>query len=334
VPDALYVLASWEKRAAGLGAAAGIAPAPLFPLLMWAVSLAVAFLAVNRLMIRHVRALQRSMRQFARSRQMPGEAFGRVMPAELAEIAATFRIMADTVIRDEAELERALHDKDVLLREVHHRVKNNLQLVSSIMNMKSRRLRSEEGRTVLRRLQERVQSLAAIHRNLYDTGNLSAVDARTLIEDLVRQIAALGADGGAEGGAEAEIERDIAELRLHPDQAVPLSLLAAEALTNAFKHLGRPGDAPPRVRIRLAPCADGRLELEVANSLPAEGRAEAAEPGLGLGLIRAFAGQLSGTLETGPEDGLYVLRCRFRPRSPGPPDAPHSGAMDSRARLG
>jgi len=315
VPDLIYIVGSWARDAPAAGIVPLAAPVPLFPILMWLVSLGVAIFAVNRLMIRHVRDLQRSMRRFARTRTLPDETFGADMPAELAEIAATFASMAGTVIRDEAELERNLHDRDVLLKEVHHRVKNNLQLISSLMNMKMRQIRSPEGKAVLRRLQDRVLGLAAIHRNLHESGNLVQVDAETLLTEILQQLSGLR-DGAGEDMA---VSADFAPVRLYPDQAVPLSLLASETFTNAFKHLGVPTQGQPWVRASLRREPDGRLALEVANSVgpddpPPTETSAPADHGLGLKLIRAFCQQLGGELETTRAEDRHVVTFRFRPK--------------------
>ena len=85
-----------------------------------------------------------------------------------------FLSMAEGILQDEAELEDALREKSLLIREVHHRVKNNLQLIASIMNMQIRRSRNSETTSVVRRLQDRVLGLARVHRQMYEAQTLAA----------------------------------------------------------------------------------------------------------------------------------------------------------------
>lgn len=309
VPDTLYALGTWPYQPAGTGLFAMALPAPVFPLLMWIISLAVAFAAVNRLVIRHIRTIQSAMRAFARRRQLPEALAETDMPAEIAEIYTTFANTAETVLRDEAEMANTMHEKTVLLKEIHHRVKNNLQLISSMMNMQIRQLKSAEGRSALRRLQDRVLGLATIHRNLYQTENLSRVQTDELLEDLVHQVSVMGMSP-SQG---VEISRDFASVSLYPDQAVPLALLISEALTNALKHVGRPSEGAPAIHVSLRKGEDMELHLAVSNTTGAPLEAEAPPDGSGLGssLMRAFASQLGGDLTVQEADGLYTLRSRF-----------------------
>lgn len=306
VAGEVYALGSWQL---GAGGATAALPPAAFPVLMWLASLAVAYAAVNRQVIRHVRALQRSMRRFARHRTRPAAGRPADMPAEIAEIWETFGNMAATVQRDEAELEQSLHDKDVLLKEVHHRVKNNLQLISSIMNMQIRQMRSREGRNVLARLQDRVLGLATIHRNLYRTQNLSQVEVGPLLEDLIRQFLAV-----SEGrGPGIDLRMNFAPVALYPDQAVPLSLLASEAVTNAVKFAGSPDGGQPWLRVSLHAEPDGTLVFMVVNSRSLEPAPEDPCDGTGLGtnLIEAFAQQLEADLECRSDGQEYRLIVRF-----------------------
>ena len=220
VPGLVYALGVWSSTNAEAEAITvtvnGIAKA--LPLLMWAASVIVAFLAVNRLVIRHIKRLSRRMRIFARTRRIPEHRTHLEMPAELAEMEDDFLDMADAILRDEAQQENALREKTILLKEVHHRVKNNLQLISSIMNMQIRQAREPETKFVLQRLQDRIRSLATIHRNLYQTEDLGHVDAGALLVDLVEQMT----DMTEVAGAPIKVNTDLEHIETVPDQAVPL----------------------------------------------------------------------------------------------------------------
>ena len=280
-------------------------------LLMWVISLVVAGLAAEFLVTRHVRTLNRAIVSFAQGDRRLAAITLRNAPSELNELAAAYVSMTESITRGEAELEDSLHQKEVLLREVHHRVKNNLQLISSILNIQTRSAHSGEAKVLLKNLQERIMSLATVHRGLYQTSGLADVRARELIPDIVRQILAMSS--GPEKPFDAL--NDIDDLRLIPDQAVPLSLLLTEALTNAIKYAGATRDHPGKLTVRLKRSGGSDAVFEVINSLreryPNGPLTATVETGIGSQLITAFVQQLGGRLEVGVSGGEYHLRVLF-----------------------
>ena len=308
----VHALGSWEDGATLASPLGRAVPAWLFPILMLAASLVVAYVAVHRLVIRHMAELRLRMREFADHRRLPHGELAPGAPAEIAEMDAAFAAMAERILREEAETEDRLHEQKVLLREVHHRVKNNLQLISSIINMQMRQIDSAEARHVLRRVQDRVLGLAMIHRNLYQT-DAGTIRADVVLREIVDQLALMGAP--PEG--EARVEAAFDPLDLYPDQAVPLSLFVTEATTNAVKYVGRPGDGSrPWIAVSLERLGDGSAQVSIANSRGVPLRPPAAgEDGTGLGnqLIRAFAMQLDTAPVVEEEPGSFRISIRFTP---------------------
>jgi two-component system, sensor histidine kinase PdtaS len=280
-------------------------------LLMWLVGLAVSGFAAEYLVTRHVRTLNRSIVSFARGDRRLQAIDLKNAPSELDELASAYLAMTESITRSEAELEDSVHQKEVLLREVHHRVKNNLQLISSIMNIQIRSAKSGEAKELLKNLQERIMSLATVHRGLYQTSGLADVRARELIPDIVRQIMSMSS--GPENPFETK--NDIDDLRLIPDQAVPLSLMLAEALTNAIKHSGANRSNPGSLVVRLKRSGGSDAILEVINSKRDEDPMPAfpgvKNTGIGSQLITAFVQQLGGRQESGVADGSYFLKVTF-----------------------
>ena len=309
VPGLVYALGSWNRSESGI---AGIdqtrRAALLLPLILWGASLAVAYFAVYRLVLRHIRELRGQMRRFAIGDRAAPPPVLQDAPSEIEDMSQTFHNMARILIRDEDAMEAAVTEKTVLLKEVHHRVKNNLQLIASIINMQIRMIEHDDARRVLRSVQDRVASLATIYRNLYQAEHLDSVEADRLIEDIINQMA----NASVDPAAGLEIRTDLAHLVLMPDQAVPLSLLATEAFTNALKYAG--AEAPggrPWVRVRLGAGEGDTALLEVENST-GPGVAVAVEgTGLGSQLIEAFATQLGGHAELEHAAGRFLLRLRF-----------------------
>lgn len=311
-PDRAYALGGWPiGPAAGLGGG-WAASTPVFPLLMWLVSLVVALMAVNRLVIRHVRALGRRMRGFALTRQLPAADADplRHAPTELREMDDAFDQMARKIVRDEADLENALFERGVLFKEVHHRVKNNLQLMTSITNIQIRHARSEEARAALRGVQERVTSLATVHGALYQSPAVSQVRIDALLGDLARQLMVIG----VERRDDLEVNLSLDPLTLLPDQAAPLAMLTSEALTNALKYLGPDAAGRRYLSLRLAyPLDGGDARLEISNSVAPAQAESAACSGLGQRLIASFVQQLDGALEQVAGEDRFVVAVRFAP---------------------
>ncbi len=307
----LFALGTWPAATASfLSTGATVSPY-LLPFLMWTGSLIAAIVAIERLVARHIRRLRRSITAFAGGDRLVGDLDFATAPTEIREAAEAFEQMTETILHDEAELEDMVHQKEVLLREVHHRVKNNLQLIASIMNMQIRQTRSPEAKFMIQRLQERVMSLATVHRGLYQTSGLTDVRADELLPDIVRQIVSMASGPGRR----FEVSTEVEDIRLTPDQAVPLSLLLTEALTNAIKYAAAPDTGRPKLEVALKRVAGDRTaRLDVINSA-APGGAQLEEPqdgtGLGVELVSAFTLQLGGHLEREREGGVYRLSLIF-----------------------
>ncbi|MEY8842536.1 sensor histidine kinase, partial [Cribrihabitans sp. XS_ASV171] len=230
-------------------------------------------------------------------------------PQEVADIAETYNLMVARIMADRAELEENLKQKELLLREVHHRVKNNLQLIASILNMQLRTVPEGVARNVLRRIQDRVMSLASIHKALYSGEDMTSVRADLLLEEVVQSVFRAGVSSGS--GVVTEFSAD--PLRLDPDQAVPLALLANECATNATKHVGRPDEGAAAISVTLRCDDDGNVTLDIENTLGARLQDPGSGDGSGLGarLIEAFVSQLGGEMTQGEKDGFYVVEIVF-----------------------
>lgn len=309
VPGLVYALGSWNRTQSGVtGMGVTRFSAILLPILIWAVSLAVAYFAVYRLVLRHIKVLRQQMRRFAiADRSIPPPVL-RNAPAEIKDMSQTFHNMARILIRDENALEDAIKDKTVLLKEVHHRVKNNLQLITSIINMQIRVIDHAQARRVLRSMQDRVGSMATIYRNLYQAEHLDSVQVDALISDIINQMSHVTVDSGAG----LQVETRLEPLTLIPDQAVPLSLLVTEAFTNAIKYAGPDGSGDaPWVRVELRNRGRGETTLTISNST-GEADSDAESTGLGQQLIEAFAEQLGGRMEITQTSGEFRLTLHFQ----------------------
>lgn len=286
------------------------ASALMFPVLMWIASIVIVFVAVDRLVISHVRELRGQMRRFALGdRSAPPEVL-RNAPAELQEASQTFHNVGRILIRDEQQLAHSVQEKTILLKEIHHRVKNNLQLIASIMNMQIRQVHEPLAKAALTRVQSRVMTLAAVHKQLYQNQTLSAVPARDLLGEVIAQLA-----GAIRAQAQDPVvSTDIDPVLLSPEEAVPVALFTSEAVANALKYAQSPGPGQrPTISISFKQKDEGAI-LSVVNSIGTTGPAAQdgqGQSGLGSQLMAAFAAQLGGQIEHGVQDGEYHLQIRM-----------------------
>ena len=310
VPGELFALGNWPaEESSGLGTFQSWIPF-LAPALIWTASLVVAWLSVEWLVNRPIRRMNGWINAFASGERKITDVEVRGAPLELREMAAAFALMTDAVMRDEAQLEDTVHQKEVLLREVHHRVKNNLQMIASIMNMHSRKVKTPETRQVIRGLQGRVMSLATIHRELYQTKGLGDVHAAELLDAIARQTVNVAA--GSE--RRVDLRQHFDDIRITPDQAVPLALLMGEGLLSAVT-LVRP--VPPEmavvfVRLTQTAADAALLRIDAAGAITPTGPAEMSETiSLSAQLMGVFAMQLGGKLDQATEGGHYSLTVSF-----------------------
>lgn len=320
VPGSLYVLSSWPVATTANASFVGFLPLWVFPLAMWLASMLVAYLVSENQVLRHIRALRQSIIAFAGGNRLVNPPDLSTAPNELREVGQAYERMMGSVLRDEALMEDTIHQKEVLLREVHHRVKNNLQLIASIMNLQIRKSVNPDTRSLLRSLHERVMSLATVHRELYQTSGLTDVRADELLESIVAQVLRMG----ARADQLVQTKTAFDDIRLTPDQAVPLSLILTEALTNALKHASPSDPGKTRLSVTLRRTEPGFAMLEVSNStnggMQSSFSSSLESTGLGQQLVSAFASQLMGKLSVGPQDDSYVVRLDFPLVAPKPDD--------------
>lgn len=315
VEDAVLVLGSWAPRRNGLVLSIyAEALALYFPFAIWIIAILVAYVGVHRLVIRHIRRLRSWMRLYARGEIDFASARLDNPPLELEEVADAFRAMTERLSEQDRHRQEDLEEKTVLLREVHHRVKNNLQLISSMMNIQIRATDNPVAKHLLRRIQDRVMALSAIHRYLYMARKLSMVRADTLLEDIIQQQVAVGTL--EETGHRIRVCTRLDPIEVTPDQSVPLSLLVAEAAVNAVKHSGVDQSFEnPWIDIALTQTEPGIVALSVVNSRPGT-EAETEDgmrdrTGLGSRLIQTFASQLNGSIEIDEAPDRYELHVTF-----------------------
>ena len=194
----------------------------------------------------------------------------------------------------------SLDDKEALLKEVHHRVKNNLQLVSSLLNLQASRITDQAAKEMFEDSRNRVRSIASVHENLYRTGNFAKVPMAAHVESLCSQLARTYRPH--ERGI--RFVRRVHDVHLEVGRAVACGLIVNELVSNALRHAFPPGRSG-NVRVELDPVGDGRHALRLSDDgigLPT-GFDFGSADSLGLQLVHDLARQLGATVEVGREAG-------------------------------
>ena len=211
------------------------------------------------------------------------------------------------LVRSGKEVQSSLREKEVLLQEVHHRVKNNLQVISSLINMQVRRLSDVSSRGALQECQNRVQAIALIHEKLYQSGDYGRVP----FSDYARSLAANIFHAAGISPANTKLAIEFETLSLPVDKAIPCGLILNELITNALKH-AFPNGRAGTVRVQLRRAGVGELELLVGDDGVGmdSGFNAATSNSLGMQLVQTLVEQLEGQLDILHEAGT-TFRIRF-----------------------
>ncbi len=227
----------------------------------------------------------------------------------------TMGVIRDVSVRKahERELEMELATKEVLLKEIHHRVKNNLQIVSSLLNLQEGAITDPVSRKVFTDCQTQIQSMSMVHEVLYQSSSFESVDMKPYFARLADYLS--GLYDGAFRGVSCEVEAVSASLDL--ERAIPVALIVNELLSNAYKHAFPEGR---RGRVRVSSRRDGDvliIEVEDDGIGFAPGSGEGRK-GIGTELVAALAAQLKGGAEysAGPAGGTRVTISMPLPAGP------------------
>jgi two-component sensor histidine kinase len=225
-----------------------------------------------------------------------------VIRPDLADAPTEFKLLGDAMsemaegIQDrDRRLREAVDMKTTLIKEIHHRVKNNLQIVMSLLSIQANQVRDTGARDALLQAQTRINALALVHRILNELEDQSTLDIRQLLEELSHQIA------GGMSNDRVKVEVDVPSRVVSGSMAVAMALFTVEALTNIFKH-AYPGEAEGVIRVRMTPLPGGKLKLAISDdgigfSMDETGKS------VGSRLIKTFGLQLGGVSSVHSEPG-------------------------------
>ena len=196
--------------------------------------------------------------------------------------------------KDKQRIERSLGEKEVLLREIHHRVKNNMQVISSLLTLQSKDIEEERILNIFKESRRRIKTMAMVHEKLYGSEDLSKVDFSKYISSLTQYLfQSFGIDS-----EKIILKKDVEEIFLDINTAIPLGLLVNELISNSLKH-GFPEDREGEVKISMARVEKNKIKLEVSdNGVGVKNELILNKPNsFGLQLVKMLTEQLHGDMK-------------------------------------
>lgn len=294
-PD-LYLVAAWRPPTRSFSDMLAFGFAVASPLLMWIIAITVGWLAIEAFVSRPLSQVDELARSYVRGAEAKLNEDVENAPEEIRSLARTLTAMARTLRVREQRLAEALREERALLREVHHRVKNNLQVVASLLNIQARAAHDTSEAWGLARAHDRVQLLSIVHQRIYSSGEVREVRLDEIARDIARHLTQSRGDAIAE----IELEMHIDAVRCDVDHAVPMGFLIAESISNALDH------APPNGRekfvLRMTQDDGGPIRFSI--NAPLDPRI-AVEPEAKVRLVEAFARQLGAQVARQAANGRY-----------------------------
>jgi len=292
-PD-LYAVMAWAPEQAAWRRWVDISASVAAPLLIWLLAIAAGWFAIEIFVARPLSTLEAAARSFARGEEVTEAPALSSAPDEIRSLRRTLAAMAKTLRGREQRLIEALGEERALLREVNHRVKNNLQMVASLLNIQSRSARDDAEARGLARAHDRVQLMALVHQRIYASGELRELRLDDLVAEIARQL--VQSRGAA--AKEVDLNLELAPARVDADRAVPLSFLIGEGISAALDALN---DTRADLKIDLAADEDGEVRFAIET-----GGSVADAPSPSIRLIEAFARQLGASVGRAEPMTLWV----------------------------
>jgi len=299
-PPDLYAVMSWAPEQPAWRRWSEVAFSLIAPILIWMLAVAAGWFAIEVFVARPLSNLEAAARGFARGEDIADPPALRSAPEEIRSLRRTLAAMAKTLRGREQRLVEALAEERALLREVHHRVKNNLQMVASLLNIQARNARDESEAWGLARAHDRVQLLALVHQRIYASGEVRELR----IDDLVAEIARQLLQSRGPSAKEINLALHVDSARAPVDRAVPLAFLIGEGVSSAIDAIADRG--PVELQLHLKQDPDGETRFAVSSNMAAD-RAGATNPSARL--IDAFARQLGAAVGRDAERPFILWVC-------------------------
>ncbi len=288
--DELFAVYAEPRSKILSSALAQFRAAIILPLIAIVLSLLAIWFGTNHLVIRWLNSLRQVSDAFARGNFTDNRHAFANAPVELRELSEDLHDMANVIENRTTELTDALNAKTELTREIHHRVKNNLQIVTSLLTMQASRMKGEDAQTALKQARARVVALALIHRLTYEEDSDTTqptVAVENLLEELCKQ---LRYSHRERRGVDLSSRTD--DFAISADLAVPLALFIVEAVTNSYRHGFGEGESG---KIELVfELKDNEVLLTITDNGRGYDVAVQERNDMGTELMHGFAAQLNG----------------------------------------
>ena len=222
-----------------------------------------------------------------------------------ASISYMVSLSLETSKREEAQkqITHSLEEKEILLREVHHRVKNNMQIIVSLLNLQSNTIKNREMKDIFKESQNRVRSMSMIHEEVYQSDDLAKIDFQSYIKHFIKSLSQTYSTGLNNVGWMGDID----EVKLNIETSIPCGLILNELLSNSLKHAFKDGK-DGKIWVKLKEEHD-EIRLEVTDNgtgLPDDFQLEKTST-LGLELVKNLVKQLNGKIEVKNENGTSFI---------------------------
>lgn len=218
----------------------------------------------------------------------------RILLQQNRQLEKTVALRTAEIEQQKILVEKSLSEKEVLLKEIHHRVKNNLQMISSLLMLQGASLTNDQAKKAIQESQSRVRSIALVHQKLYQTDGLEKVEFSAFVAELSQQIQSLFQNRAQR----IEIQISIPETHLLMDKAIPLGLMLNELLTNSYKY-AFDGKETGYIHIRLQPEAANKVLLIYSDNGPGINNPDIFQKpsSLGLRMVKLLASQIGAEIE-------------------------------------
>lgn len=270
------------------------------PLLMWLAALGIGWWAARILVAEPLVRMQRAVERYRSGDKLQRIGDENLQSREMAQFAAAFDRTADELGRHEADLHTALTEQKRLTREVHHRVKNNLQIVSSLLSIQARDAETEPVAQAYSAMQARVGALALVHRWAYDESGGKAVDLRALLLDLT---AALEQQLAASEDMPVRLVAQLSSAAVDQDTAIPLAFAVTEIVSQAAR-AARPDGLDCRLELESS---EGRMTLTIAAEIFDRDLLTDQAAGPAQRIVSGMVRQLRGRLSHHPDRRRYEI---------------------------